>query len=94
MLRSEVVGIMSGTIFMFIGLVACAAACVFAAVRRQSGVRLFTWLGIWSAMYGVLLLADAPSVVAALPHGLRSGLPFLTMAIDYLFLTVVSLAWL
>jgi phosphoserine phosphatase RsbU/P len=94
MLRSEVVGIMSGTIFMFIGLVACAAACVFAAVRRQSGVRLFTWLGIWSAMYGVLLLADAPSVVTALPHGLRSGLPFLTMAIDYLFLTVVSLAWL
>ena len=94
MLRSEVVSIMSGTIFMFIGLVACAAACVFAAVRRQSGVRLFTWLGIWSAMYGVLLLADAPSVVAALPHGLRSGLPFLTMAIDYLFLTVVSLAWL
>jgi sigma-B regulation protein RsbU (phosphoserine phosphatase) len=45
-------------------------------------------------MYGVLLLADAPSVVAALPHGLRSGLPFLTTAIDYLFLTVVSLAWL
>ncbi len=94
MLRSEVVGIMSGTVFVFIGLVACAAACAFAAVRRQSGVRLFAWLGIWSAMYGVLLLADAPSVVAALPHWLRSGVPFLTMAIDYLFLTVVSLAWL
>jgi sigma-B regulation protein RsbU (phosphoserine phosphatase) len=94
MLRSEVVGIMSGTVFVFIGLVACAAACAFAAVRRQSGVRLFAWLGIWSAMYGVLLLADAPSVVAALPRGLQSGLPFLTAAIDYLFLTVVSLAWL
>jgi sigma-B regulation protein RsbU (phosphoserine phosphatase) len=94
MLRSEVVGIMSGTVFVFIGLVACAAACAFAAVRRQSGVRLFAWLGIWSAMYGALLLAEAPSVVAALPNWLRSGLPFLTMAIDYLFLTVVSLAWL
>jgi sigma-B regulation protein RsbU (phosphoserine phosphatase) len=93
-LRSEVVAIMSGTIFVFIGLVACAAACAFAAVRRQSGVRLFAWLGIWSAMYGVLLLADAPSVVAALPHQVRSGVPFLTMAIDYLFLVVVSLAWL
>jgi sigma-B regulation protein RsbU (phosphoserine phosphatase) len=93
-LRSEVVGIMSGTIFVFIGLVACAAACAFAAVRRQSGVRLFAWLGIWSAMYGVLLLADAPSLVAALPHQVRSGVPFLTMAIDYLFLVVVSLAWL
>jgi sigma-B regulation protein RsbU (phosphoserine phosphatase) len=93
-LRSELVSIMSGTIFVFIGVVACAAACAFAAARRQSGVRLFSWLGIWSAMYGVLLLADAPSVVAALPHRLRSALPFLTMAIDYLFLTVVSLAWL
>jgi sigma-B regulation protein RsbU (phosphoserine phosphatase) len=93
-LRSEVVGIMAGAIFVFIGLVACAAACAFAAVRRQSGVRLFAWLGIWSAMYGVLLLADAPSVVAALPHQVRSGVPFLTMAIDYLFLVVVSLAWL
>ena len=93
-LRSEVVGIMSGTIFVFIGLVACAAACAFAAVRRQSGVRLFAWLGIWSAMYGALLLADAPSLVAALPQRVRSGVPFLTMAIDYLFLVVVSLAWL
>jgi len=94
MLRSEVVGIISGTIFVFIGLVACATAGAFAAVRRQSGVRLFAWLGIWSAMYGVLLLADAPSVVMALPNWLRSSVPFLTMAIDYLFLTVVSLAWL
>jgi len=85
---------MSGTIFVFIGLVACAAACAFAAVRRQSGVRLFAWLGIWSAMYGALLLADAPSLVAALPQRVRSGVPFLTMAIDYLFLVVVSLAWL
>jgi phosphoserine phosphatase RsbU/P len=93
-LRSEVVGIMSGTIFVFIGLAACAAACAFAVVRRQSGVRLFAWLGIWSAMYGVLLLADAPSVIAALPHRVQSGVPFLTMAIDYLFLVVVSLAWL
>jgi sigma-B regulation protein RsbU (phosphoserine phosphatase) len=85
---------MSGTIFVFIGLVACAAACAFAAVRRQSGVRLFAWLGIWSAMYGVLLLADVPSVLAALPHQARSSVPFLTMSIDYLFLVVVSLAWL
>jgi sigma-B regulation protein RsbU (phosphoserine phosphatase) len=93
-LRNEVVGIMSGTVFVFIGLVACAAACVFAVVRRQSGVRLFAWLGIWSAMYGVLLLADSPSLVAALPRWVRSGVPFLTMAIDYMFLVVVSLAWL
>jgi sigma-B regulation protein RsbU (phosphoserine phosphatase) len=89
-LRSEVLGIMSGTIFVFIGLVACA----FAAVRRQSRVRIFAWLGIWSAMYGALLLADSPSVLAALPRVGQRSLTFLTMAIDYLLFSVASLAFL
>ena len=89
-LRNEVVGIMSGTVFVFIGLVACS----FAAVRRHSGGRLFAWLGIWSAMYGALLLADSPGVVAALPHTGQASLPFLTMAIGYLLFPVASLAWL
>jgi len=89
-IRNEVVGIMSGTIFVFIGLVACS----FAAVRRQSGGRLFAWLGIWSAMYGALLLAESPGVAAALPHAGQASLPFLTMAIDYLLFPVASLAWL
>jgi sigma-B regulation protein RsbU (phosphoserine phosphatase) len=89
-LRNEVVGIMSGTVFVFIGLVACS----FAAVRRQSEGRLFAWLGIWSAMYGALLLAESPAVVAALPHTGRASLPFLTMAISYLLFPVASLAWL
>lgn len=91
-LRSEVVGIMSGTIFVFIGLVACS----FAAVRRRSGVRvrIFVWLGAWSAMYGTLVLGDSTSVVAALPSIGRSSLSFLTMAIDYLLFPVASLAFL
>jgi sigma-B regulation protein RsbU (phosphoserine phosphatase) len=89
-LRSEVVGIMSGTVFVFIGLVAFA----FAAVRRQSGVRIFVWLGAWSAMYGTLLLAESPSVVSAIPREARPILPFLTTSISYLLLAVISLAWL
>jgi sigma-B regulation protein RsbU (phosphoserine phosphatase) len=89
-LRSEVVGIMSGTIFVFIGLVACA----FAAVRRRGGGRIFLWLGIWSAMYGELVLADSPAVVAALPHAGRASLPFLTMAVGYLYFPAASLGWL
>jgi hypothetical protein len=40
---------MAGSIFLFIGL----AACCIAAIRRRSGVRIFVWLGIWSAMYGL-----------------------------------------
>ena len=89
-LRSEVVGIMSGTIFVFIGMVSCA----FAAVRRRRSVRIFVWLGIWSAMYGELVLADSPSVAAALPQAGRAGLPFLTMTVGYLYFSVASLAWL
>jgi sigma-B regulation protein RsbU (phosphoserine phosphatase) len=89
-IRNEVVGIMSGTIFVFIGLVACC----FAAVRRQSGGRLFAWLGIWSAMYGALLLAESPGVAAALPHAGQASLPFLTTVVGYLLFPVASLAWL
>ena len=89
-LRSEVVGIMSGTIFVFIGVVACA----FAAVRRERRVLIFAWLGIWSAMYGTLLLTDAPGVVALLPRVGRAILPFLVTVIGYLILPVASLTWL
>ena len=89
-LRSEVVGIMSGTIFVFIGLV----ACLFAAARRQKRVLIFAWLGIWSAMYGTLLLTDAPGVVALLPRAGQTILPSLVTAIGYLILPVASLAWL
>jgi transposase len=46
MLRDQVVDIIVGSIFLFIGL----AACFIASIRRRSGVRLFVWLGIWSAM--------------------------------------------
>jgi hypothetical protein len=48
MLRSQVADIIVGSIFLFIGL----AACFIAAIRRRSGVRIFVWLGIWSAVYG------------------------------------------
>lgn len=89
-LQNEVVGIMSGTVFAFIGLVACS----FAAVRRRRGVRLFAWLEIWSAMYGALLLAESPGVVAALPRKGQASLPFLTTAIAYLLFPVASPAWL
>jgi hypothetical protein len=49
MLRGQIADIMAGSIFLFIGL----AACCIAAIRRRSGVRIFVWLGIWSAMYGL-----------------------------------------
>ncbi len=90
LLHNQLVDIMSGAVFLFIGL----AACSLAAVRRRSGARLFVWLGIWSGMYGAQLLIDSPAVAAALPHWIQIGFPFLKTAINYLIVPVVSLAWL
>ena len=88
--RGELIDIVSGTIFVFIGL----AACLFAGVRRQGRVRLFAWLGTWSAIYGARLLAFSSSVVAALPRGMQSSVPLVTTAITFLLPPVGALAWL
>jgi hypothetical protein len=52
------------------------SGCSLAAIRGRSGVRLFIWLGIWSAMYGTGLLARSPAVVAALPHSFQISVPY------------------
>jgi sigma-B regulation protein RsbU (phosphoserine phosphatase) len=89
-IQNEVVSIMSGTVFVFIGMCAC---CV-AALRRQRGMLIFVWLGIWSAMYGALLLANSRAVVAELPRWARGSPLILTMLIGYLIFPVGALAWL
>ena len=90
MSSDQLANIMFGSVFLFIGL----AACAFAAIRRGGGVRLFAWLGIWSAMRGVRLLAKSPPVVAVLPHWLQVCAPFVWVATMYLVLPVAVLAWL
>jgi sigma-B regulation protein RsbU (phosphoserine phosphatase) len=81
---------MFGTVFLFIGL----AACAFAAVRRREEVRLFLWLGTWSAMYGARLLAESPAVVDVLPLWIQLRVPFVWTVIVYLVVPVATLAWL
>jgi sigma-B regulation protein RsbU (phosphoserine phosphatase) len=90
MLRNQLVNIMSGAVFLFIGL----ASCSLAAVRRRGGVRIFVWLGTWSGLWGARLLAESAAVVAALPHWVQISVPFLSIAVTYLLLPVASLAWL
>ncbi len=90
MLRDQLVTIVTGTIFLFVGM----ASCCLAAIRRQSQVRLFLWLGIWSGMYGAGLLIESPAVAAALPHWIQISIPFLRTAFAYLLAPIVALAWL
>lgn len=87
--RGQLIEIISGTVFLTIGLTACAIAAI-----RRSGVRLFLWLGIWSAMYGTGLLTRTPQIVAALPKWLQAGIPYVNAAIAYLTVVVAFLAFL
>jgi ribosomal protein S18 acetylase RimI-like enzyme len=88
--REQLASIMFGTVFVFLGL----AACAFAAVRRREEVRLFAWLGTWSAMYGGRLLAESPAVVDVLPQWIQFRVPFVWTVIVYLVVPVATLAWL
>jgi len=90
MLRGQLADIISGAIFSFAGL----AVCSIAAIRWRSGVRLFVWLGIWSATYGAGLLGRSPAVVAALPHWLQISVPYANTVTAYITVVVAFLAFL
>jgi len=77
--------------FVMVGV----AAWVVAAVRRRSGgIRVFVWLGTWSAIYGIQELGRVPAAVAALPRTLQSAAPYVSVASAYLVPVVAMLAWL
>ena len=90
MLRGQVADIIFGSVFLFIGL----AACSIAAIRRRSGVRIFVWLGIWSAMYGATNLIQSSAVVAVSPHWLQISAPYANTAMAYLVVVVGLLSFL
>lgn len=93
MLRGQLADIILGAVFLFIAS-QMWGACSIAAIRRQSGVGLFIWLGIWSAIYGIGLLTQSPAVVAALPLSIQRSVPYITTGIAYLTLVVGLCAFL
>jgi phosphoserine phosphatase RsbU/P len=90
MFRGQVTDISVGAVFLFIGL----AACSIAAIRRGSGVRIFVWLGIWSAMYGAEHLTQSPIVLEVSPRWLQISAPYATTAMTYLVVVFASLSFL
>ena len=88
-LRGQVADIVSGAVFIFVGL----AACSIAAMRRRSGMRILIWLGIWSAMFGERPLLYSLAVLGLLPHWIQISLPYLDTMIMYLILVVALLVW-
>jgi phosphoserine phosphatase RsbU/P len=92
-LRGQLADIILGAGFLFIAS-QMWGACSIAAIRRQSGVRLFIWLGIWSAMYGAGLLTQSAAVVAALPRSIRISVPYVNTVIAYLLVVVALFTFL
>jgi sigma-B regulation protein RsbU (phosphoserine phosphatase) len=90
LLRDEVASICTGAAFVVVGLL----AGVVAAVRRRAGVRVFAWLGVWSAFFGLQELLGTAPVVAVLPEALRVAAPDVRVAISYLIFVAATLAWL
>jgi sigma-B regulation protein RsbU (phosphoserine phosphatase) len=90
MLRGQVADIIVGSVFLFIGL----ATCCIAAIRRRGGVRIFIWLGLWSAMYGGEHLSQSPAVIAVSPRWLQISAPYANTAMTYLVVVVGSLSFL
>jgi phosphoserine phosphatase RsbU/P len=89
MVRGQVTDIISGTVFVFVGL----AACGVAAMRRRTGVRVLAWLGLWSVIYGVSPLLHSLDALAHLPHWLHVSVPYVGTATGYLVLVVANRAW-
>jgi sigma-B regulation protein RsbU (phosphoserine phosphatase) len=89
-LRNQVADIVTGTVFLSLGLTACAVA----AMRWRRGVRILVWWGLWSAMFGLQTLVNTPAVVASLPQFFKLGVPYVSTSIMYLLVVVALFAWL
>ena len=89
-LRGQVGGIILGTVFLFLGL----AACGVAAIRGGARVRILVWFGIFSAMYGVRILAHVPAAFSLLPRSTWARNSYVIVIITYLILIPLLLFWL
>ena len=64
MLRGQVGTIMLGTVFLFVGLVACAVS----AIRGRRENRILLWFGLLNILWGMRILAYAPAAYSMLPQ--------------------------
>jgi phosphoserine phosphatase RsbU/P len=87
--RGQLIDIVLGTVFLSVGTTACAIA----ALRWRRGVRILVWWGIFSSMYGLQTLGQAPIILTVLPDSLQSVIPYVNTAVRYLLLISALFAW-
>src|SRR5260370_24099281 len=93
MLRDQVGTIMLGTVFLFVGLVACGLS----DMRGRREDRILVWFGLLTWMWGASILAYAPAVFSMLPRSFRASrldviaiLSYLTVVPGLLFFLEMS----
>lgn len=90
MLVQEQLGVVIlGTIFLFIGLAACAVA----AIRGREVGRILVWFGVFSAIYGVRLFAEVPAAFRLLAGPFSPSARQLVWIITYVILIPALLFW-
>lgn len=89
LIRGQVGAIILATIFLFIGLAACAVA----AIHGRGGVRALVWQGIFSAMYGTRILAQSPAGLSIFPPSVRAIHEDLVWVITYVMVIPAILFW-
>jgi hypothetical protein len=87
LLRHQLLNILLGTIFLFVGV----SACVIALIRRRANSRLLTWFGLFIGLYGLQVLVDVSSTLSIVPV---SPWPFrLIITVDYVLVIPAFLFW-
>jgi phosphoserine phosphatase RsbU/P len=89
LMRQDVLSIILGSVFLSGGL----AACGIAAIRGRQ-VRLLLWQGIFSAMYGLRILAQVPASFQVLPQTMWGERQAVISVITDVILLPALLFWL
>ena len=89
-LRDRIPYILFGTVFLFIGVCVCGIA----AMRRRSGAKFFTCLGIWSAIEGTEYLFGSLADLGLLPNWLLVSLPYVGNVLSFSVVVIALLAFL
>lgn len=90
LLRNQTAGIVLGSLFVFIGL----AALAIAVLRRKRQIGLLVWFGLFSGLYGLRMLAQAPAAFALLPQRVWPFRGYVVAVITYVILLPALFFWL
>jgi sigma-B regulation protein RsbU (phosphoserine phosphatase) len=85
----QVIAIVLGSIFLFIGV----AACSIAAIRGRAAGRVLAWFGVFSAMYGARLFAVVPAAFRLLVGPLWPSAPQFIWIVTYVIMIPALLFW-